>query len=139
MEVSVQHSCSSCVQNQVFLFTCIIDSVTIICGNCSPLGFDTNGVLFACLLSRVWLFCDPMDCSLPGSYVHGISQARILEQIAISYSRGLPNPGIKPVSPALVGGFFTIEPPEKPSFIITVFTPAQAEVCSLWFIPQSLC
>ena len=32
--------------------------------------------------------CDPMDCSLPGSSVHGISQARILEWFAISYSRG---------------------------------------------------
>ena len=30
-------------------------------------------------LSHFWLFCDPMDCSLPGSSVHGISQARILE------------------------------------------------------------
>ena len=32
--------------------------------------------------------CDPMDCSPPGSSVHGISQARILERIAISFSRG---------------------------------------------------
>ena len=32
--------------------------------------------------------CDPMDCSLPGSSVHGIFQARILEQVAISSSRG---------------------------------------------------
>ena len=32
--------------------------------------------------------CDPMDCSLPGSSVHGILQARILEWVAISYSRG---------------------------------------------------
>ena len=32
--------------------------------------------------------CDSMDCSLPGSSVHGISQARILEWIAISFSRG---------------------------------------------------
>ena len=31
--------------------------------------------------------CDPMDCSLPGSSVHGISQARILEWVAISHSR----------------------------------------------------
>ena len=31
---------------------------------------------------------DPMDCSLPGSTVHGICQARILKRIAISYSRG---------------------------------------------------
>jgi len=33
-------------------------------------------------------FCDAVDCSLPGSSVHGIFQARILEQVAISYSRG---------------------------------------------------
>ena len=32
--------------------------------------------------------CDPMDCNLPGSSVHGIFQVRILEQVAISYSRG---------------------------------------------------
>ena len=44
--------------------------------------------------------CDPMDCSSPGSSVHGISQARIVEWVAISSSRDLPNPGIKPVSPA---------------------------------------
>ena len=32
--------------------------------------------------------CDPMDCSPPGSCVHGIPQARMLEWVAISYSRG---------------------------------------------------
>ena len=32
--------------------------------------------------------CDPMDCSLPGFSVHGISQARILEWVAIPFSRG---------------------------------------------------
>ena len=37
--------------------------------------------------------CDPMDCSLPGSSVHGIFQARILEQVAISYSWGSSQPG----------------------------------------------
>ena len=36
--------------------------------------------------------CDPMDCSPPGSSVHGISQARILERVAISYSRGSSPP-----------------------------------------------
>ena len=34
------------------------------------------------------ILCDPTDCSLPGSSVHGISQARILEWVAISFSRG---------------------------------------------------
>ena len=50
-----------------------------------------------------------MDCSLPGSSVHGILHARILEWVAIS-SRDLPDPGIEPeslASPALAGGFFT--------------------------------
>ena len=32
--------------------------------------------------------CDPMDCSLPHSSVHGIFQARVLEWVAISFSRG---------------------------------------------------
>ena len=36
--------------------------------------------------------CDPMDCSPPGSSIHGISQARILEWVAISYSRGSSRP-----------------------------------------------
>ena len=41
-----------------------------------------------CLLSHVRLFCDSMHCSPPGSPVHGISQARILEWVASSLSRG---------------------------------------------------
>ena len=41
-----------------------------------------------CILSCVLLFCNPIDCSPPGSSVHGILQARILEWVAISLSRG---------------------------------------------------
>ena len=36
--------------------------------------------------------CDPMDCNPPGSYVHEIFQARILEWVAISFSRGSSQP-----------------------------------------------
>ena len=36
--------------------------------------------------------CDPMDCSLPGSSVRGIFQAKVLEWIAISFSRGSSQP-----------------------------------------------
>ena len=39
-------------------------------------------------LTCVWFFCDPMNCSLQGSSVHRISQTRILERVAISFSRG---------------------------------------------------
>ena len=43
-----------------------------------------------CVLSHsgCQTLCNSMDCSLPGSSVHGIFQERILEQVAISYSRG---------------------------------------------------
>ena len=45
----------------------------------------------ACVLSCVGL-CDPMGCSVPGSSVHGILQARILEWVAISFSSGPSQP-----------------------------------------------
>ena len=47
--------------------------------------------------------CNPMDCCLPGSgsFAHGILQARILEWVATSSSRGPSNPRIKSASPAL--------------------------------------
>ena len=54
-----------------------------------------------------------MYCSPLGSSVHGIFPARILEWVAISFSRDLPDSGIKPVSPALASGFFITEPPGK--------------------------
>ena len=55
--------------------------------------------------------CNPMDCSLPDSSVHGILQARILEQVAIPFSQDLPDPGIKPMSPALQEASLSSEPP----------------------------
>ena len=46
-----------------------------------------------CLVAKLYLaLCDPMDCSSPGSSVHGISQAKILEWVAISVSRGSSRP-----------------------------------------------
>ena len=57
--------------------------------------------------------CGPMDCSLQDFSVGGIYQARILEWVVISSSKGSSSPGIEPVSPALAGRFFTTEPPEK--------------------------
>ena len=54
-----------------------------------------------CLATKSCLtLCNPMDCSPPGSSVQGISQARILESVAISFSGDLPDPRIKPLSPA---------------------------------------
>ena len=55
----------------------------------------------------------------PGSSVHGILQARVLQWVAMPSSRGLPDPGIQPkslASPALAGGFFTTSAPRKPVY-----------------------
>ena len=58
--------------------------------------------------------CDPMDCGLSGSSVHGTFQAGVLEWIAISFPGDLPNPGVEPGSPALQADALPSEPPEKP-------------------------
>ena len=54
-------------------------------------------------LNCVRLFYNSMDYSSPDSYVHGVSQARILEWVAISFSRGSSHPEIESASPALAG------------------------------------
>ena len=46
--------------------------------------------------------CDPMNHNPPGSSVHGILQARMLEWVAMPSSRGSPDPGIKPSSLSLL-------------------------------------
>ena len=56
----------------------------------------------------------PHGFSPPGSSVHGIFQARVLEWVAICSSRDLPNSEIEPAFPALASRFFTTESPEKP-------------------------
>ena len=68
--------------------------------------FSGHQALSLCSISQLCLtLCDPLDYSLPGSPVHGILQARILEWVAISSSRGSSQPRIKltsPVSPLQV-------------------------------------
>ena len=49
--------------------------------------FNTDHV-YATLLQSCLTLCNPIDCSPPGFSVHGILQARILEWVAISFSRG---------------------------------------------------
>ena len=70
--------------------------------------------LCACSFAQLCLtLCDPMNCSQPGSSVHGIPQAGTLEWTAMEWippPGNFPNPGIEPISlisPALAGGFFT--------------------------------
>ena len=58
--------------------------------------------------------CHPMDCYPPGCYVHEIFQARLLEWVAVSFSRDFSSSGIEPsslISCDLAGKFFTADPP----------------------------
>ena len=53
-----------------------------------------------CSVTQLCLpLCDPMDCILPGSSVHGIFQSRILDGLPFPSPEDIPNPGMEPTSP----------------------------------------
>ena len=61
-----------------------------------------------CQLLNCVRLCDPMDCSLPGSLVHGILQARILERVAIPFFKGSSWPRDQMWVSCIAGRFFTV-------------------------------
>ena len=66
-------------------------------------------------VAQSWLtLCDPMDCSLPGSSVHGIFQQEYWSGLPFPSPGDLPDPGIKPWSPSLHADALPSEPPGKP-------------------------
>ena len=77
--------------------------------------FLKNIVLVAQLCPTL---CNPMDYSSPGSSIHGILQARILEWVVIPSPRDLANPGIEPGSPTLRADSLLSEPPGKPQIVL---------------------
>ena len=77
--------------------------------------------------------CNPTDCSLLGSSVHGILQARILEWFAIPFSSGSSLLSIKSVSlmsPAWTGGFFTT----SAQMFLYYRAINWKSTCLLWFL-----
>ena len=92
-----------------------------------PLPWHDPALCFSSLMSllllpfslsvRVWLFHNLMDCSSPGSSVHGISKVRTLEQLAISFSRESSWPKDQTPFSHNPGRFFTTEPPGKPCLV----------------------
>ena len=73
-----------------------------------------------CLVTKLCpTLCDPMDCSLPDFSGHRISQARLLEWVAISFSRGYSWPSGWTHVFCLASGFFTTESPGKPKVSIS--------------------
>ena len=80
-----------------------------------------------CLVAQLCLtLCDPMDCGPPGSSVHGILRAGILEWVAILFSRGSSRSRDRThisCSSCITGGFFTTEPPGFPKTPLPVLGP----------------
>ena len=70
-----------------------------------------------------------MDCSLPGSSVHGISQARILECVAISFSRGSSQPRDWTRVSCIMGGLFITEPLRKSQLTNAATAAKSLQLC----------
>ena len=74
-----------------------------------PALLSTNNPIMLVLITQLCpTLCDPMDCSQPGSSVHGILQARILEWVGIPFSRGSSQPRGGTQVSYIAGRFFTI-------------------------------
>ena len=69
-------------------------------------------------LSVMPALCNPMDCSLPGSSVHGISRQEYWSELPCPPPGDLPNPGIEPRSHALLADSLPSEPPGKPKHFV---------------------
>ena len=65
--------------------------------------------------------CDPMDCNLPGSSIHGIFQARILRWVAISFSRASSAPRDGTHVSCIAGRFFTTKPGKPHVHLLLIF------------------
>ena len=94
----------------------------------------SESILCVCVphFSRCLTLCDPVDCSPPGSSVHRISQAKILEWVATSFSRGSSWPRNWTWVSGIAGRFFTIWATRYRS----IKTPSK-KVCALGVSPLS--
>ena len=82
------------------------------------LSTKVNHISSVCWVTESYLtFCNPMDCSLPGSSVHGILWQEYWSWLPLSPPGDLPDPGIEPTSLASAVGFFTTVPPGKRRFL----------------------
>ena len=79
----------------------------------SIIGNYSCECLCVCSVASVMSLWDPIDCCWPGASVHGISQARIQEWVAMPFSRGSSHLSNRTCVSCLANGFFITEPPGK--------------------------
>ena len=100
---------------------------------------------YVCVCAQLYLpLSESMDCSPPGSSVHGIVQARILEWFAISFSRGSSQLRNQTWVSCIVGGFFTDSATRKAAYVIHLFkstacTTMKTQAYALWVITMCQC
>ena len=102
---SIQYFIKNRLCVQLFLPNCRLMWVFYARLRWVQLNCDVWWIMCVCSVAQPYLtLWHPMNCSLPGSSVHGILQARIL---LFPTPGDFPNPGIEPTPPALAEGFFT--------------------------------
>ena len=105
------------------------------CLSLSSFGWGNQGLrcYYCCCLVSQWYPtpCNSMDCSLPGSSIHGILQARILEWVAIPFSKGPSRPRDGTQASWLQADSLPSEPPEKPSDRVKFFLPLSNQFATL--------
>ena len=98
-------------ENLIWEYFCVYQAVFITISFMNPINFKSIQMrLVKVKVTQLCLtLCDPMDCT-----IHGILQARILECVAVPFSRELPNPRIELRSPTLQADSLPAEPQGKP-------------------------
>ena len=96
--------------------------------NCASVSSAMSSIHLAmCALSVIPTLYNSMDCSSPGSFVHGILQARILEWIAVPFSKGSSPPRDQTQLSCLAGRFFSIRATRE----ATAVSPRSSQQTSL--------
>ena len=120
--------CREAVMNIKYLVADLMELSFINC-------YRGDGWWWLCSCSVMSDSCDPMDCSLPDSSVHGILQARLLEWIAISFSRVFSRPRNWTWVSCIAGPTEEMKPVNSKGnqpWIFTGRTDAEAEAPILW-------
>ena len=99
-----------------------------------PLSCWVSFLVVVRLLSFIWLFCDPMDYNPPGSSIHQIPRHKYWSGLPFPSPADLPDPGIKPMSPALQADSLPLSHLGSPNHDICMVVSLEIEKRKSWLI-----